>query len=99
MNDYIIRTESLGYTYSDGTDESSGIVLPPPALKNVNVCIDRGEYVAVLGHNGSGKSTFAKLLNMILTPTIGKIYIDGVDITVSDFSEDDVFEIRKSSRF
>lgn len=95
MNDYIIRTESLGYTYSDGTDESSGIVLPPPALKNVNVCIGRGEYVAVLGHNGSGKSTFAKLLNMILTPTVGKIYIDGVDITVSDFSEDDVFEIRK----
>ena len=95
MKDYIIKTESLGYTYSDDKEDASSMIQPPPALKDVTVAIRRGEYVAVLGHNGSGKSTFAKLLNMILTPTVGKIYIGDVDITASDFSEDDVFEIRK----
>ena len=91
MTEYIIKTENLGFTYDDG-DES---VVEIPALSGVNVNVKRGEYVAVLGHNGSGKSTFAKLLNMILTPTVGKIYIDGTDITVDNFSEDDVFDIRR----
>ncbi len=94
MNDYIIRTENLGYTYTEDGDEIS-VLQPPPALEDVSLNIARGEYVAVLGHNGSGKSTFAKLLNMILTPTVGKIYIDGVDITAEDFTEDDVFNIRR----
>ena len=91
MKEYIIKTENLGFTYDDG-DES---VVEIPALSGVNVNVERGEYVAVLGHNGSGKSTFAKLLNMILAPTVGKIYIDGRDITTEDFSEDDVFDIRR----
>ena len=91
MTEYIIKTENLGFTYDDG-DES---VVEIPALSGVNVNVKRGEYVAVLGHNGSGKSTFAKLLNMILTPTVGKIYIDGTDITADNFSEDDVFDIRR----
>ena len=94
MDNYIIETEGLGFTYTDSTDE-----LPTekeiPALRNVDFRVKRGEYVAVLGHNGSGKSTLAKLLNMILTPTVGKIYIDGVDITREDFTEDDVFDIRR----
>ena len=93
MENYIIKTENLGFVYED--EESSSVLAAiPPALDNVNISIQRGEYVAVLGHNGSGKSTFAKLLNMILTPTTGKIYIDGTDITSSDFSEDDMFAIR-----
>ena len=91
MTEYIIKTENLGFTYDDG-DES---VVEIPALSGVNVNVKRGEYVAVLGNNGSGKSTFAKLLNMILTPTVGKIYIDGTDITADNFSEDDVFDIRR----
>ena len=92
MKKEIIRTESLGFTYEDDGEVKREAI---PALENVNVSITEGEYVAVLGHNGSGKSTFAKLLNLILTPTVGKIYIDGQDITTEDFSEDDVFEIRK----
>ncbi|MBQ7374573.1 MAG: ATP-binding cassette domain-containing protein, partial [Clostridia bacterium] len=90
----IIKTEHLGFTYSDGTEEvrSKDQI---PALRDVNLEISRGEYIAVLGHNGSGKSTLAKLLNLILTPTVGKIYIDGVDITREDFTEDDVFAIRR----
>lgn len=95
MNDYIIRCENLGFTYTENTEDEVKTGEEIPALKNVTLGIKRGEYVAILGHNGSGKSTFAKLLNMILTPTVGKIYIDGVDITAEDFSEDDVFAIRR----
>ena len=92
MKDYIIRTENLGFTYDDMGDDTTVEI---PALSGVNIDIKRGEYVAILGHNGSGKSTLAKLLNMILTPTVGKIYIDGTDITVDSFSEDDIFDIRR----
>ena len=92
MKDYIIRTENLGFTYSDADGESQ---LEIPALRNVNLSVSRGEYLAVLGHNGSGKSTLAKLINMILTPTVGKIYFDGVDITDESFTEDDVFDVRR----
>ena len=91
MKDYIIKTENLGFTYTDGEE---GEAFQIPALQGVSVGIERGSYVSVLGHNGSGKSTFAKLLNMILMPTVGKIYIDGKDITRDDFSEDDVFDVR-----
>jgi len=93
----IIKTVNLGFTYDDYDEE-----LPPlseqkeiPALSDVNLSIYEGEYVAVLGHNGSGKSTLAKLLNMILVPTVGNIFIDDVEITAPDFSEDDVFNIRR----
>ena len=92
MKDYIIRTENLGFTYDDG-DEST---VESPALSGVNINIERGEYVAILGHTGSGKSTLAKLLNMILTPTVGKIYIDGVDVTAENFTEDDMFDVRRN---
>ena len=92
MSKEIIRTEGLGFVYDDDSSVKRETI---PALDDVNISIAEGEYVAVLGHNGSGKSTFAKLLNLILTPTVGKIFIDGCDITAEDFSEDDVFEIRK----
>ena len=95
MNDYIIRTENLSFSYAEGGEPSSPLAIETPALIGVNFNVKRGEYVAVLGHNGSGKSTLAKLLNMILIASKGKIYIDGVDITAEDFGEDDIFEVRK----
>ena len=95
MKDYIIKTENLGFTYTENDDSDIVRGEDIPALADVNINIERGEYVAILGHNGSGKSTFAKLLNIILTPTVGKIYIDGIDITSDDFTEDDVFNIRR----
>ena len=95
MNDYIIKTENLGFTYVDSNEGEVSLGQEIPALESINLGIRRGEYVAVLGHNGSGKSTLAKLLNMILEPTVGKIYIDGVDITAENFTEDDVFDIRR----
>lgn len=93
MSKEIIKTEHLGFTYEDDGDSAHRELIP--ALDDVNISIFEGEYVAVLGHNGSGKSTFAKLLNLILTPTVGKIFIDGTDVTREDFTEDDLFEIRK----
>ena len=99
MKKEIIRTEDLGFIYDDYDETNDGTYVSEkreiPALERVSLSIYEGEYVAVLGHNGSGKSTFAKLLNMILTPTVGKIFIDGVDITSPDFSEDDVFDVRR----
>lgn len=90
MSDAFIRTEDLCFSY-----ESEGGTAKQ-AVKNVSLEIGEGEFVAILGHNGSGKSTFAKLLNMILTPTSGKIFIGGREITSSDFSENDMFDIRRS---
>lgn len=89
MNDNFIKIENLCYAY----DEDDGTKMP--VLRDVSLDIGRGEYVAILGHNGSGKSTLAKLLNMILVPTSGRILVDGVDITDSELSEDDIFALRK----
>ena len=95
MEDIVIRCEGLGFTYTDSDEDEPSLIEEAPALSNINLSVRRGEYLAVLGHNGSGKSTLAKLLNMILTPTVGKIYINGVDITREDFTEDDVFDVRR----
>lgn len=99
MTEPIIKIENLSFVY-DSYEESqpsiTNLATAIPALRNVNISFYEGEYVAVLGHNGSGKSTLAKLLNMILTPTEGKIYIEGKDITSDDMTDDDVFEIRKT---
>ena len=94
----IIKTENLGFTYDDYDEELPVLSEQKeiPALSGVNLTVSEGEYVAVLGHNGSGKSTLAKLLNMILIPTVGKIFIDGVEITSPDFTEDDVFDVRRN---
>ncbi len=95
MSDFI-RAEHVSFSYDDG--EGIPVV---PALSDVSLTIQKGEYVAILGHNGSGKSTFAKLLNLILLPTAGKLFIDGAEITPdgivgdSDKQEDRLFEIRK----
>lgn len=68
----MIEVKNLSYFYE--TEEGT----PEKVLDNINLKIEDGEFVAVLGHNGSGKSTFAKHLNAILQPTDGYIYIDGV---------------------
>jgi len=69
----LIEVKDLIYSYvsEDGTSEE--------VLKNVSLNIKQGEFVAVLGHNGSGKSTFAKHLNAIFLPMGGKVYVGGID--------------------
>ena len=90
MSQAFIKTENLAFCYE--TDDGVSV----PAIKNISLEINEGEFVAVLGHNGSGKSTFAKLLNMILTPTSGKIFVQGKDITSPDMTEDDMFDVRRT---
>ncbi|MBQ7319310.1 MAG: energy-coupling factor transporter ATPase [Clostridia bacterium] len=92
MAEPMIKTENLWYSYND---QEPGRGEMQPVLRGVDLTIERGEYVAILGHNGSGKSTFAKLLNLILEPTSGKIYIDGRDITAEAMTEQDVFDLRR----
>ena len=83
-----IEAEHVSFTYDDGTLDRV------PALRDMTLKIEEGEYVAVLGHNGSGKSTFAKLLNLILLPTEGKLSVAGHTVS-EDMSEDDVFSVRR----
>ena len=67
----MIKTENLTFTY-EGQEL--------PALNGVNLTVNKGEFVAVLGHNGSGKSTLAKHLNGILLPCGGTVYVDGINV-------------------
>lgn len=70
----IIELKDVTYVY-DGTDN-----LESRAIKNVSFAVEKGEYIGIIGHTGSGKSTLIKHLNCILKPTYGKVYIDGVDV-------------------
>ena len=73
MLNSIIKTEDLRFSYT--TAEG----LAPTVLDGVDLTIEKGSFVAVLGHNGSGKSTLAKHLNAILLPSGGKVYVNGTD--------------------
>ena len=68
------ETKALEFAYpaEEGTE-------PVLALRGVDTAIEKGSFVVVLGHNGSGKSTFAKCLNAILLPCGGKVYVEGMD--------------------
>lgn len=70
-----IKIESLTHIYMPGSP------FEKVALKDINLTIDNNDFVALIGHTGSGKSTLIQHLNGLLSPTKGKIYIDGVDIT------------------
>ena len=69
-----IRTEDLTYVYSKDTP------FEHVALDHANLSIEKGAFVGIIGHTGSGKSTLIQHLNGLLTPTEGKVYIDGEDI-------------------
>ncbi len=75
MTEPILRTQDLTFRYTT----AEGVA--PTVLDCVNLTIEPGAFVAVLGHNGSGKSTFAKHLNAILLPSGGRVYVDGMDTT------------------
>ncbi|QIL21348.1 ABC transporter ATP-binding protein [Thermomonas sp. HDW16] len=77
----VIRTEGLGKVYSAGTEAE--VV----ALKSVDLVIGRGEFVAIMGPSGSGKSTLMNLIGGLDTPSAGKYYCDGVDVSTLDKEE------------
>ncbi|MBQ8356246.1 MAG: energy-coupling factor transporter ATPase [Clostridia bacterium] len=66
-----------------------------PVLRGISLDIARGEYVAILGHNGSGKSTFAKLLNGILEPEAGELVVAGTNLASPDLTDDDIYALRR----
>lgn len=82
----MIETLNLSYSYDNG-DENRQV------LENVNISINKGEFVAILGHNGSGKSTLVKSFNAVILPSGGKVYVDKMDTS----DEGLTYEIRKKA--
>jgi len=70
----LIETKHLTYTYSQGTPFAH------QALDDVNFSVEKGEFLGIIGHTGSGKSTLIQQLNGLLKPTSGQVLLDGVDI-------------------
>ena len=83
----IISVEHLAYTYP-GVDEAPGV----PVFEDMNLKIQEGTFVAILGTNGCGKSTLAKHFNSILLPTGGKVYVCGIDTS----NEERVMSVRRN---
>ena len=79
-----IRVEHLSHIYSVDTP------FEKTAIEDINVTIPHGQFVGLIGHTGSGKSTFIQHLNALLSPTEGKIYVDGKDINADKASRRDV---------
>ena len=74
-------------------DEEGNIEETLMALDHLNLTVKPGKFIAVLGHNGSGKSTFAKHVNALLEPTGGSLWVNGMDVT----DEENIFAIRQSA--
>ena len=70
----ILQVKNLNYIYSIGTP------FEHQALKDVSFCVHRGEFIGIIGHTGSGKSTLMQQLNGLLKPTSGSVILDGKDI-------------------
>lgn len=88
----IIKVAGLVFDYIR-RDEEDKIEEKKRALNHLNVEIEKGSFVAVLGHNGSGKSTFAKHLNGILLPTEGEVWVAGMDTS----DEEKLWDVRKAA--
>lgn len=87
-NSNIVEFHNVTFCY----DADEGEQQPEPAIRDFTFNVKKGEFVAVLGHNGSGKSTVAKLSNSILIPNEGKVLVKGMDTADEDLS----YEIRKT---
>ena len=69
----IIEINNLSFKYGGEIENDQ------PTLNNITLSINKGEFIAFLGHNGSGKSTFAKMLNGLLRPDSGNVLVNGLD--------------------
>jgi len=88
----IVKATKLIFEYVK-RDEQENIEEVKRAIDNMDVDIKKGDFVAILGHNGSGKSTFAKQINGILMPTGGTVLVSGMDTR----DEDHIWDIRKTA--
>lgn len=82
----LLKTVHLDFVYHEDEQKDKQV------LFDVNLSVGSGEFVAILGHNGSGKSTIAKHFNAILLPTGGTVYVKGIDTRI----EEKLFEIRQN---
>ncbi len=90
MNDNMISLQKLVHKYTSIEDEKE---VDKYALKGVNLEVKKGEFLVVLGHNGSGKSTIAKHINALLLPSEGKVIVDGLDTS----DENNLWNIRSKA--
>lgn len=74
MSDFMVVADNITFKYEGDEEKAEKI-----ALNSVSMNIKKGEFLVVLGHNGSGKSTIAKHMNALLLPTDGKMFVDGMD--------------------
>lgn len=90
----MVKAEGLTYAYTRLTETDHGTEEKKiTALEQVDIEIEKGEFVVVLGHNGSGKSTFAKHINALLQPTGGTLWVKGMDTQ----QEEKVWDIRQTA--
>ena len=79
----IVQAKDLTFEYIIRDDEDN-VENVKTAVDHVSLDIEQGQFIAILGHNGSGKSTFAKHINALLSPTEGSIWVDGMDTKDAD---------------
>lgn len=90
----MIKAQSLRYEYIKQIETDGGILEKKVlAIDDLDISIPRGQFVAVLGHNGSGKSTFARQINALSRPTGGALWVNGWDTKSEEF----IWDIRKSA--
>ena len=87
----IIEVKDLEFEYKNYDDDGNETE-PNKVLKGINLSIPKGQFVAVLGHNGCGKSTLAKHFNGILTATKGQVLVNGIDAA----DDDRIFDVRQT---
>lgn len=88
----IVKAKNLTFEYIR-RDEDGNVEGITKAVDNVSIDIKQGDFVAVLGHNGSGKSTFAKHLNALVMPTEGTVWVDGMDTR----EEENALKVRQTA--
>ena len=84
----IIETRDLSKTYLMGKVEV-------PALRGVNIAVEKGEFVAIMGSSGSGKSTLLNMIGMLDTPTSGRVIIEGADVSEMNENQRADFRLNK----
>ncbi|WP_027625107.1 energy-coupling factor transporter ATPase [Clostridium lundense] len=88
MDKKMIECRDVVYKYEDSNEGTYKL-----AIDNVSIDIEKGEFVVILGRNGSGKSTIAKHMNALIIPTEGKVYVDGMDTSL----QENVWNIRNNA--
>ncbi len=88
----MIKTKSLVHEY-ERQDEDGKVLSVTRAVDDVDISVEKGQFIAILGHNGSGKSTLAKHINSILLPHEGSVWVNGMDTR----DETHTLDIRKSA--